>query len=83
MAFAMKLAKNETTSDKCEFVSAELKALLEEASHVQQVEIEFGSEANQVKVGGETVLFNMTRNLLILHVWLFSLKALILALSLN
>ncbi|MDD3013197.1 MAG: acetyl-CoA decarbonylase/synthase complex subunit gamma [Candidatus Gastranaerophilales bacterium] len=57
MAFAMKLAKQETTSDNCEYISDELKALLEEASIKQQREIKFGKTDRQVIVGNETVMF--------------------------
>lgn len=57
MAFAMKLAKKETTIDKCEFIGEELKALLEEANQLQQAEIKFGPSNNEVKVGNETVMF--------------------------
>ncbi|OGI23035.1 MAG: hypothetical protein A2287_09040 [Candidatus Melainabacteria bacterium RIFOXYA12_FULL_32_12] len=57
MAFAMKLAKKETTLDKCEFISDELKALLEEAGQIQQAEIKFGPAENQITIGNETVMF--------------------------
>jgi acetyl-CoA decarbonylase/synthase, CODH/ACS complex subunit gamma len=57
MAFAMKLAKNEADLSKCEYMSDELKALLQEASQPQQIEISFGSGENAVKVGNETVMF--------------------------
>jgi len=57
MAFAMKLAKQETTSDKCTFISDELKGMLEEASIKQQEEIKFGKTDNQIIIGNETVMF--------------------------
>ena len=57
MAFAMKLAKNETEIDKCEFVTDELKSVFEEASRIQQAEIKFGCAENLVKIGNETVMF--------------------------
>lgn len=57
MAFAMKLAKNETSIDKCEFVTDELKSVFEEASQIQQAEIKFGCAENPVKIGNETVMF--------------------------
>lgn len=57
MAFAMKLAKNDVTIDKCDFITEELKALFEEASQVQQAEITFGGANNSVKIGNETVMF--------------------------
>ena len=57
MAFAMKLAKNEADFTKCEYISEELKALLNEASVKQQEEITFGGSKNTVKIGNETVMF--------------------------
>lgn len=57
MAFAMKLAKGETTIDKCEYASDELKSMFKEASRVQQEEIVFGPASRQVRVGNETVMF--------------------------
>jgi len=57
MAFAMKLAKNEADLTKCEYISDELKAMLNEASVKQQEEITFGSSENTVKIGNETVMF--------------------------
>jgi len=57
MAFAMKLAKKETTSDKCEYISDELKILLDEANIKQQEEIKFGKVNNPVITGNETVMF--------------------------
>jgi len=57
MAFAMKLAKNETEIDKCEFVTDELKSVFEEASRIQQAEIKFGCAENLIKIGNETVMF--------------------------
>jgi len=57
MAFAMKLAKKEVAIDKCEYMSEELKALLEEAGQSQQAEITFGPEKNKITVGNEIVMF--------------------------
>ena len=57
MAFAMKLAKGDTSIDKCEFVTEELRSAFEEASQVQQAEIKFGPAQNTVKIGNETVMF--------------------------
>ncbi|MEI8389535.1 MAG: acetyl-CoA decarbonylase/synthase complex subunit gamma [bacterium] len=57
MAFAMKLAKNETSIDKCEFITDELRSTFEEANQIQQAEIEFGSSENLLKIGNETVMF--------------------------
>lgn len=57
MAFAMKLAKNEASIDKCEHVTAELQSVFEEASQIQQAEISFGCAENSLKIGNETVMF--------------------------
>jgi acetyl-CoA decarbonylase/synthase complex subunit gamma len=57
MAFAMKLAKNEVDYNKCEYISSELKEMLDEASIPQQQEIKFGQPDNPVIVGNETVMF--------------------------
>ncbi|MFH0702295.1 MAG: acetyl-CoA decarbonylase/synthase complex subunit gamma [bacterium] len=57
MAFAMKLAKKEVSPEKCNFISDELKSLLEEAYQVQQAEIKFGPTQKQIKIGNETVMF--------------------------
>jgi acetyl-CoA decarbonylase/synthase, CODH/ACS complex subunit gamma len=57
MAFAMKLAKGEADITLCQFISDELKAVLEDAGQKQQAEITFGSELNRVKTGNETVMF--------------------------
>lgn len=57
MAFAMKLAKKEAAIDKCEFISDELRTILEEANQLQQAEIIFGPTDNQIKAGNEIVMF--------------------------
>lgn len=57
MAFAMKLAKQEESIDKCEHASDEIKALLADASQKQQSEIKFGTADNIVITGNETVMF--------------------------
>jgi acetyl-CoA decarbonylase/synthase complex subunit gamma len=57
MAFAMKLAKNETEIDKCPHVTDELKSIFEEASLVQQREIKIGAGEREFVVGNETVMF--------------------------
>jgi len=57
MAFAMKLAKNEITFDKCPHITEELKSMLEEASQIQQAQISFGTGEKAVKIGNETVMF--------------------------
>lgn len=57
MAFAMKLAKNEVPIEKCEHITDELKSIFEEASQIQQAEIQFGYAEDPVKIGNETVMF--------------------------
>ena len=57
MAYAMKLAKKEVPADKCEFISDELKKMLDEAGQIQQAEIVFGSKTSKIKVGNEIVMF--------------------------
>lgn len=56
MAFALKVAQKQTSIDKCEHTPEELKAILEEALKIQQHEINFGKN-NEIKLGGETVMF--------------------------
>lgn len=56
MAFALKVAQKQTTIDKCEFAPDEIRNILEEALKIQQHEVKFGQN-NQVKIGGETVMF--------------------------
>jgi len=57
MAFAMKLAKKEVPFDKCEYISDELKGLLEEASVPQQQAVKFGKADKEITIGNETVMF--------------------------
>lgn len=57
MAFAMKLAKNEVSFDKCEYISDELKTMLLQASQKQQIEVCFGTKSEGCKIGNETVMF--------------------------
>jgi len=57
MAYAMKLAKDLSLIDRCEYISEELRSLLEDAGQKQQEEIIFGTNDNPVKVGNETVMF--------------------------
>ncbi len=57
MAFAMKLAKGETQSEKCEYLPSELKEILEDSLRKPQEEISFGPDGNEYAIGGEIVLF--------------------------
>ncbi len=57
MAFAMKLAKGETQSGKCEYLPDELKEILEDSLRKPQEEVIFGPKENEFKIGGEIVLF--------------------------
>lgn len=57
MVFAMNLAKGQTDVSKCEFISDELKALIEETSRPKQIEILWGNKDTPIKTGGETVIF--------------------------
>lgn len=63
MAFALKVAQKQTSIDKCEFAPEDLKNILEEALKIQQHEIKFG-QTNQVKIGGETVMFRHEKTFL-------------------
>ena len=54
MAFALKLAKNQTQIEKCPHVPQELTDIFSEASKIQQHELTLG---NGIKFGGETVMF--------------------------
>lgn len=56
MAFALKLAQGKAKIEDCEFVPDELKTIFAQASKVKQHEIVFGSK-NQIKTGGEQVMF--------------------------
>lgn len=55
MAYAMKLVKKEATLDKCEYISDELRTILEKAGQKPQAEIRFGKKP--IKIGNETVMF--------------------------
>jgi acetyl-CoA decarbonylase/synthase, CODH/ACS complex subunit gamma len=57
MAFAMKLSKGETQSDKCNYLPDELKEILEDSLRKPQEEVTFGPKNNEYIVGGEIVLF--------------------------
>lgn len=57
LAFAMALAKKQTSLDKCEFVNPEVKAVLEEASLPPMRLVRVGAGAHAVEIGGEAVLF--------------------------
>ena len=54
MAYALKLAKKQVNIDACPFIPLDLKALLENASKIQQHEIQL---SDTIKAGGETVMF--------------------------
>jgi len=62
MAFALKLAKKQVKIEDCPFVPAELKEAFLESVKVQQNEITFGAK-NQIKTGGETVMFRHEKTL--------------------
>jgi len=57
LAFAMALAKKQVALDKCEFVSDDVKAVLQEASLAPMRLVKLGIGDNAFEVGGETVLF--------------------------
>ena len=57
MAFAMKLAKGDISVDECPYIPHSLKNLLDEQKRPAQFEYAFGTPKQQLKVGGETVLF--------------------------
>lgn len=57
LAFAMALAQKRAKLEDCPYVSEEAKQKLAEASAPPMRLIKFGSEANQVQIGRETVLF--------------------------
>ena len=57
MAFAMKLAKGDISVDECPHISYSLKNLLDEQKRPAQIEYAFGTPKQQLKIGGETVLF--------------------------
>ncbi|MFH1123216.1 MAG: acetyl-CoA decarbonylase/synthase complex subunit gamma [Pseudomonadota bacterium] len=57
LAFAMNLAAGKAELSSCPYVSEETKALLSEAAAPPIRPLTIGSGDNQVKIGGETVLF--------------------------
>lgn len=57
LAFAMALAKNQVSLDKCPSVSADVKAILEQASLAAMRIVTIGRGENKIDVGGETVMF--------------------------
>ena len=57
LAFAMNLATGKAELASCPFISEESKALLSEASAPPIRPVTIGAGENQVKIGGETVLF--------------------------
>lgn len=56
MAYALKLAKQQVELDDCPYVPEDLKALFQKFVKKQQNEFSIGSD-NQIKVGGEIVMF--------------------------
>ncbi|MFP3904603.1 MAG: acetyl-CoA decarbonylase/synthase complex subunit gamma [Armatimonadota bacterium] len=57
MAFAMKLAQQQASLDECPHVSEEAQQALESASAPPMATVTVGEGENELKVGGETVLF--------------------------
>ncbi len=57
LAFAMKVAQGQAQIEQCPDVSEEVKAKLKEASTPPIKGFYFGSEAEKIKIGEETVLF--------------------------
>ena len=57
LAFAMQLAKKTVPLDKCPLVTAEVRAVLEEASQPAIRMVEIGTGDKIVLAGNETVLF--------------------------
>lgn len=57
LAFAMQLAKKAVALDKCPFVTADVRAVLEEASLAAIRLVEIGTGPIQISVGNETVMF--------------------------
>lgn len=57
MAYAMKLAKGDTTLNKCPHASNDLKDLLEQSGGKVQALVCFGLKSDPVKAGGENVLY--------------------------
>lgn len=74
MAYAMKIAKGEADIDKCEFASEEFKAILKEVNKLQQVEVKFGNDNNQISVGNETVMFRHEKKFVNKTVFAIELK---------
>lgn len=60
MAFCMKVAQGAVSIDKCPHMSEEAKALLSEATAPPMKTIAVG---NDIKLGGETVLFRHEKTL--------------------
>lgn len=60
MAFCMKVAQGAVSIDKCPYFSEEAKASLNEATAPAMKTITFG---NDLKLGGETVLFRHEKTL--------------------
>lgn len=57
LAFAMQLAKKAATTDKCPFVTDEVKSVLDEASMPAIRLVNIGVQDNAISVGHETVMF--------------------------
>jgi acetyl-CoA decarbonylase/synthase complex subunit gamma len=57
LAFAMQLAKKAVSIDKCPYLSAEAKSVLETASQPPIKLVSFGSKDNLFEAGDETVMF--------------------------
>ncbi|MDD2752788.1 MAG: (Fe-S)-binding protein, partial [Candidatus Omnitrophica bacterium] len=57
LAFAMQLAKKAVSIDKCPYLSAEAKQLLEASSQPPIKLVTIGTGENRVEVGNETVMF--------------------------
>lgn len=56
MAFSLNVAKKQVSIDKCEYAPQELLDILQSALKIQQNELRFGQN-NEIKMGGETVMF--------------------------
>lgn len=57
LAFAMKMAAQQVSLDKCPHVTDEAKAALESASRPPIQLVTIGTEASEIKIGNETQLF--------------------------
>ncbi|MFZ5800239.1 MAG: acetyl-CoA decarbonylase/synthase complex subunit gamma [Candidatus Omnitrophota bacterium] len=57
LAFAMGLAKRQTTLDKCPYITDEARGILDSASQPPIRLVSIGSGENKLEIGNETVLF--------------------------